>query len=143
MMDPARSGAAVGSTSCCESKERAEANNAQNNSLVEFQTRRKSVSSRTIAGSDNHPIAEEIAVHASIEVTFGRAAGPAWTLQRDSVTANAMKLEAWPGGPIGYRDLGDNNGITGEGAGDQEADMCWKFAGIVHVHPVISIFNIG
>jgi hypothetical protein len=55
-------------------------------------------------------IAEEIAVRASIEVTFAALLdqlGPYNETQVDRPMP--MKLEAWPGGRW-YRDLGDNNG---------------------------------
>jgi len=55
-------------------------------------------------------IAEEIAVRASIELTFAALLdqlGPYNETQVDRPMP--MKLEAWPGGRW-YRDLGDNNG---------------------------------
>ena len=55
-------------------------------------------------------IAEEIEVHASIEVTFAALLdqlGPYNETEADKPMP--MKLEAWPGGRW-YRDLGDDNG---------------------------------
>jgi hypothetical protein len=55
-------------------------------------------------------IEEEIAVHASIEVTFAALLdqlGPYNETEVDKPMP--MKLEAWPGGRW-YRDLGDHNG---------------------------------
>lgn len=55
-------------------------------------------------------IAEEINVHASIEVTFAALLDQLGPYNETEVNKPMpMKLEAWPGGRL-YRDLGENNG---------------------------------
>jgi Activator of Hsp90 ATPase homolog 1-like protein len=55
-------------------------------------------------------VAQEIEVHASIEVTFAALLDQLGPYNETQVnTPMAMKLEAWPGGRW-YRDLGHDNG---------------------------------
>ena len=74
-------------------------------------------------------IAEEIKVRASIEVTFAALLDQLGPYNETEVNKPMpMKLETWPGGRW-YRDLGDNNAITGERCRRSRGRRCWKFAG--------------
>lgn len=74
-------------------------------------------------------ITEEIHVRAPLETTFAallEQLGPYNQVAEDSPLP--MKLEAWPGGRW-YRDLGDNNGTSGDTCKRSRGRHSWKSAG--------------
>src|SRR5271170_7705516 len=91
---------------------------------------------RTIAGSDNDPYSGG---DCSARVDRGdvcRAAGSAWTVQRDSSgQANADEAGSLAGRQMVSRPGRQQRPLLGNGAGDQEADAAGNLRATVYVQP--------